>query len=185
MTDTVDHRPIAVVRTRLPYIDRRSLSQAWFSALHLASDVPGHAIPARRANDAAFQPRSARAPLSVAPQRAAAVSLRATRLTEPRGAASAGGSTPPRDAAAATKARAAFEKARSYPPFRTSLTVGVEGARIKLLLRRDGPTLHVIALCAAANVDLVRRALACADAHLRRNGESVRACVRVQAKTSA
>jgi hypothetical protein len=187
VTDSVDQRPIAVVRTRLPYIDRRSLSQAWFSALHLAAETRPNAIPARRAADAAYVPAAARlaVPLASAgvgeraPSRAGAPAR--SRPAESGDIAS----KRRRDTPAVAKRTAAFERARSYPPFRTSLTVGVGGARIKLLLRRDGPTLHVIALCAPANVELVQRALACADAHLRRSGESVRASVRVRAEPSA
>src|SRR5580700_7978450 len=43
-----DTEKIAVIATRLPYIDRRSLSEAWFSALHLASDGPSPLPESRR-----------------------------------------------------------------------------------------------------------------------------------------
>jgi hypothetical protein len=38
--------------------------------------------------------------------------------------------------------------------------------------------LHVIALCSEGHVELVRRALACADLHLRARGEKVSSSVR-------
>jgi hypothetical protein len=38
---TTATRSVAVVATRLPDIDRRALSQAWFSALHLAQPATG------------------------------------------------------------------------------------------------------------------------------------------------
>src|ERR1700686_5193165 len=37
---------IAVIRARLPYVDRRALSEAWFSALHLARE--GEPLARRR-----------------------------------------------------------------------------------------------------------------------------------------
>jgi len=38
VVNEIAQRSIAVVKMRLPYTDRRSLSQAWFSSLHLAED---------------------------------------------------------------------------------------------------------------------------------------------------
>lgn len=182
VTDTtIDNRSIAVVRTRLPYTDRRSLSQAWFSALHLAESGPVRGLPARRASDArAFSGRSERADSSPNATGRPSATFARGATEAALGRPSDGGAPRAHDVRRTRVSQSAgvtFESARSYPPFRTSLTIGVEGARIKLLLRREGPTLHVIALCAPGNVDLVRRALACADAYLRRNGESVRASV--------
>ena len=187
VTDSIDNRSIAVLRTRLPYTDRRSLSQAWFSALHLAQIGPARGFPARRASDPSFlapSSRSATAPNAEAapPARASRVSgTKVDRATAREGAAAAG----TRDVRSRFKDKAAFEQARSYPPFRTSLTVGVDGARIKLLVRREGSTLHVVALCAPQSAELVGRALACADTYLRRSGESVRASVRTVAQEPA
>lgn len=180
MTDPIDNRSIAVLRTRLPYTDRRALSQAWFSALHLAQIGPARGLPARRASDPSFVapvPRNTLAPSVV--QRSGPLAARAAVTKPERVAARDATPSGTRDVSAPPKEKAAFEQARSYPPFSTSLTVGVDGARIKLLVRREGSTLHVVALCAPQNADLVRRALACADSYLRRNGESVRACVQL------
>ena len=177
-----DARSIAVVRTRLPYIDRRALSQAWFSALHVASDGAARAGQRRPPPTAAMRSQTARAPF------AAALGVRATPAVVYSGMRRTGidrsgnnGDIATRRAQRARSSAAMSRKPedpRNYPPFQTSLSVGIEGARVALLLRREGSTLHVIALCAPANVELVRRALACADAHLRRSGESVRASVR-------
>jgi hypothetical protein len=78
----------------------------------------------------------------------------------------------------AVVARETFSRARSYAPFRTSLTFGVEGERVALLLRREGGTLHVVALCRPEIAELVRRALASADLHLRARGEAIRGSVK-------
>jgi len=168
-----DTGKISVIAARLPYTDRRALSEAWFSALHLASDG-AHAKPAeRRGGIAQNRPRDgARSPgqRSAAQRSAAPVRGRdgaglaredATRYARPR---------PP-------EAPDVFAHARSYPSFSTALTFGVAGERVALLLRREGPMLHVVALCRPAVADIVRRALAAADAALRTRGESIRATI--------
>jgi hypothetical protein len=66
---------------------------------------------------------------------------------------------------------------RSYPPRRTSLTVGLGRERVQLVLRREGAVLHVIAVCRPEVAALVRRALAAADAYVRGSGDTLRASV--------
>ena len=179
VTDSIDNRSIAVLRTRLPYTDRRSLSQAWFSALHLAQIGPARGLPARRASDPSFvAPGLRNASVPTVAQRPGPLTARSAAPKPERAALRDAAPGCTRDVRLRSKEKAAFEQARSYPPFSTSLTIGVDGARIKLLVRREGSTLHVVALCAPQNADLVRRALACADTYLRGNGESVRASVR-------
>lgn len=170
---------LTVIATRMPYIDRRSLSQAWFSALHLASDGAtspaardrrtglSAAVGARRTSAATAQavpPRHeaprARAPVAASSRIAAELVTRRTY-----------------DARVAAAARATYERARSYPPFRTSLTLETGGDRIHLLLRREGATLHVVALCRPEIAETVRRALACADVHVRLRGEAIASSV--------
>jgi hypothetical protein len=168
---------ISVIATRLPYIDRRSLSEAWFSALHLASDGPLPVkAPERRdlADGAAAAGRgSERRDANLAEAGVPVRASGAARAVKPVGDAR----TQSTFAARSARALSAANRARSYAPFRTSLTLGVEGERVALLLRREGATLHVVALCRPAVADLVRRALACADAHLRAGGEQIRARV--------
>ena len=169
---------IAVIETRLPYTDRRALSEAWFSALHLAHDAPSSLAGtpvARRA--------STSAPASHANVRAATAQSREAEprrercapAPAPRRTADAGLDAPARrvsDARPAGAVRASFERERSYPPFRTSLTLeGANGTRVHLIVRRVGPTLHVVALCPRAVEHLVRKALASADIHFRARGE--------------
>jgi hypothetical protein len=169
---------IAVIETRLPYTDRRALSEAWFSALHLSHETPHAGAAARHSAAAAVSigdPKQRRAP-----DRATHATTRrdpARGLTHAaRRAAFAGLDVPLRrstDVRAATSAAsAAFDRARSYPPFRTSLTLeGANGTRVHLIVRRVGATLHVVALCPPAVEHLVRRALASADLHFRACGE--------------
>jgi hypothetical protein len=65
-----------------------------------------------------------------------------------------------------------------YPPVRASFHLAVDGGRVQILVRRQGTVLHVIALCSERHVELVRRALVCADLHLRARGERVQSSVR-------
>jgi len=170
---------IAVLRTRLPYVDRRALSEAWFSALHLAAGESPHG--AGGAARGSVQPSNVAAPHLRAVTHLATdtasttVPRRTARSSDQRGVA-------PRPRTEATRSRsnaAAETRPRSYPAQRTSLTLAIDGSRVQLVLRREGPLLHVVALCRPDAAPLVRRALANADAHLRRTGESVRASVRV------
>ncbi len=189
MNRTVENRAIAVVRTRLPYTDRRSLSQAWFSALRLASDGPSPRVArgpcAAAAPLAAGRPR----PLSRGPEalRRPPPSVAAAFATGARAVpvAAFGGGVRIRSAEAPAERAANCPSARSYPPFRTSLTLGVAGDRVALLLRREGTTLHVVALCRPAVESTVRRALALAAAHVRLHGDSLRASVRTLPEDAA
>jgi hypothetical protein len=175
---------IAVLRTRLPYVDRRSLSEAWFSALHLASgEAPaGVRRTQRPPSSDALGSRFARLPATPAESASARPATAfARRYAATLRPSSAGGDALLRsiDAPDALPAvRRATIRARSYPARQTALTVGVDGSRVQLLLRRDGNVLHVIALCRSDVAPLVGRALARADAHLRVRGNAVRASLR-------
>lgn len=176
----IAERPFAVLRTRLPYIDRRALSQAWYGAMHAASDAPQPTPARRRTDNATGAARSDRRPAVSLPHGRAVSGLSRERLavSDRRTIAYAEFARTLFDRTALAARATAHERARSYPPFRTSLTLGIEGERVQLMLRREGTTLHVVAVCTRANAALVRRALACADAHLRARGENVRASVR-------
>jgi hypothetical protein len=170
---------IAVIETRLPYTDRRALSEAWFSALHLAHDFPAQSASAQRPG-AIFGRDPQTRSVSFARVAEQNVQRRAVENAfDPscRRRVRAEGETPLRrlsDARPGTARRAAFERARSYAPFRTSITIaGANGTRVHLIVRRVGPTLHVVALCPPAVEAIVRRALASADLHFRARGERV------------
>jgi hypothetical protein len=175
---------IAVLRTRLPYVDRRSLSEAWFSALHFAAgDAPDLAGRARRpaasgAPGARHSPVSATSGAGVPARPATALARRYAAAV--RSSVGCGDALPrPIDGPDALPAvRRATMRARTYPARQTTLTVGVDGSRVQLLLRRDGNVLHVIALCRSDVAEVVSRALARADAHLRVRGDALRASVR-------
>src|SRR6202790_2169605 len=171
---------IAVIRARLPYVDRRALSEAWFSALHLAREgeplarprrdiaPPGSALALRRRDIASpgtagsFHPWNSRRLVNcfVAP------------ASGQRSAQAPGSATSRRLAQAH-----ADEALRNHA--RASCSIALDGGgRVQILLRREGRVLHVLALCSTRHVELVRRALACADLHLRARGEKVCSSVR-------
>jgi hypothetical protein len=178
-----DTGKISVIAARLPYTDRRALSEAWFSALHLASDGVLHAQPPERRAGAAHRPRDlsrgpgAQSAAPPAPLQRPAAQRPAAPVRGRDGAALARDDAPRDVRPRSADTRDVFARARSYPSFRTALTFGVAGERVALLLRREGPTLHVVALCRPAVAGIVRRALAGADAALRIRGESIRATV--------
>lgn len=174
---------LTVIATRMPYIDRRSLSQAWFSTLHLASDGATRPAAPERRGSLPVTVAARRAPHESAP--AASPHRNAPRPRVPETTSSRVdaeiATRRTYDARMARAARATYERARSYPPFRTSLTLEAGGDRIHLLLRREGATLHVVALCRPEMAETVRRALACADVHVRMRGEAIASSVRVVA----
>jgi len=180
---TDESRTIAVVRTRLPYTDRRSLSQAWFSALHLTEKASApQPAGARRAPAAALVrdggrglPGANRATAGSGGSTAFEPHVRGAARALPRGA---GEWERAREIRARASGDAPPVPARRHAPLRTSLTVGVAGERVALLLRRDGATLHVIAVCRPAVESAVRHALALAAAQMREHGDSLRASVR-------
>jgi hypothetical protein len=173
---------IAVIRARIPYVDRRALSEAWFSALHLATAdrrperrVPRAAAPAPR-NTAVRPAAVAKTPPAshgsrpLPPRTGGAARIAWGREAHMRPNGRPGGAVVVPFPSRAVR----------YAPVRASFHVGLDGGRVQIIVRRDGPVLHVVAVCSARHVDLVRRALACADLHLRLRGETVRSMVRAR-----
>jgi hypothetical protein len=179
---------LTVFRTQLPYVDRRSLSEAWFSALHLAGDGPpagGRSASAAALGTLPSAAAAEHAGPAPAPYRAQGESAAASAASR-RYAAALRPGIPDADGAAGARVRAESAptpvagRVRRYVERSTSLTLGVEGSRVQLLLRREGPVLHVVALCRADVADAVRLALARASGQLRVAGDSLRASVRVR-----
>jgi hypothetical protein len=171
---------LTVFRARLPYVDRRSLSEAWMSALGLQREAPADARPVTpnprpdatsHANERARErtgPSAAFAPTSASRRYAAAVRPAIVPTSNSSGVIRSERRAP----------RPLAATVRSYPARRTSLVVGVDGMRVQLVLRREGSILHVVALCRSDVAQTVARALARADAFLRVRGDALRATVR-------
>lgn len=154
---------VAVIATQLARTDRRALSEAWYSALHLAREAP----PA--GNAAA---RAASAPLSVATlpprtQYAPPLSSRALRQAQDRRSRGTATATPtatverrlpPTDVTRRIeRAVAALGPRRPLP---AAHTVDIGGGRVRLLVHGDGRRTRIVALCSPALRDEVERALA-------------------------
>jgi hypothetical protein len=165
----------------MPYVDRRSLSEAWFSAFHpVSSEAPRCSKTDRAPAVASSAPKVRRTqdnqPRAIAGYPSAATTRRAAGRSRSE--------IVPIDWKKSVTSRSpslhshAVEMcSRSYPPRRTSLTVGLGRERVQLVLRREGAVLHVIAVCRPEVAALVRRALASADAYVRSSGDSLRASV--------
>jgi hypothetical protein len=169
---------VAVVATQLAQTDRRALSQAWYSALHLdRSDVRAAAAP-RRATYAV-------APGAQRP-RAASPSERVPAQASTHGAASN------RHAAHANRAAVPLERRRlptdatrrveraverivHAPHQRTSQTIAIDGGRVTLLVRSEPGATRIVALCSEPVRAGVERALAHARFVLAARGRAVHA----------
>ena len=152
---------VAVLATQLAQTDRRALSQAWYSALHLA-DRASSTTPARAAHSPRGRMRDsslARPAPSVPVPHAPPNGRPALRAALPR--------TP--SAAAQDRRHARTDLARSIErglARRTprsgaaSFAIRTGGGRIHLVVRADGGRTRVVAVCATALRERVERALA-------------------------
>jgi hypothetical protein len=149
---------ISVLSAPLAAIDRRSLSQAWYSALHLARDASlPKGAPARRA-DARPAPASVRASGVASSVRAGAAP--ASSKASHRAPARAGAvleRRAPRLQLARRIERTLFERASSAA--RTTFAVGEGAGRVVVALHVGGGRVRLVALCSPALRRTVTRAL--------------------------
>lgn len=157
---------VAVVATQLADTDRRALSQAWYSALHLADHVP----------------RTHHAPLAAPPRSSPCANAGAAfsgsgalpdaRVAGDAQPSRAGARTPVRREDSAETAERRMPKselarrierglAQRAPRERAaSFTVPAADGRVQLVVRCDGTRTRVVAVCAPALRERVERALA-------------------------
>ncbi len=149
---------ISILSAPLAAIDRRSLSQAWYSALHLAREgSPAKGATSRRA---AARPVPASRPAS-----GVAASVRASDATTSskavhRAPARAGAALErrvPRLPLARRIERALFERTSSAA--RTTFAVGEGTGRVVIALHVSGGRVRLIALCLPGMRRTVARAL--------------------------
>jgi len=152
---------VAVVATQLAQTDRRALSEAWYSALHLTRDeapararavrvtapAPGHAA-------AAHEP----APHGVAQRAGAATSARPQRAAGARGGPAHERRRPVTETVRRIERAVAALTVRPNLP--AAQTVDLAGGRVRLLVRSDGRTTRIIAVCSRPLREQVERALA-------------------------
>ncbi len=159
---TTATRSVAVVATRLPDIDRRALSQAWYSALHLPASPGGGASPIRFTASstlagAAHASRPAQTPALSACSSAPTPKTRAVPAAPGPGIVERRG--PAGDLARRIE-RAILRHSGSRPLQAATISVSAGDGRVALLVRTDGATTRIVALCAPHLRDRVDRALA-------------------------
>jgi hypothetical protein len=163
---------LAIVSTPLPLVDRRALSQAWYSALHLAAAAPTAERPRQPAADAVLE----RAPVARDPVRRkgappSGVARPPANLNSrrPNGVPieRRGGTVP-----LARKVVRAFEK-RLPVTIPAGVVLRTESGRVHVIVRRDGTRLRLVALCASPLRDRVARALAQARYSLAARGVEI------------
>ena len=159
MTATQRQLGISVLAAPLAAIDRRSLSQAWYSALHLAHSSPlpaGSALPAPE-KPAASSPLQLRR--DAAPRRA--VPLAPVRPGAPRRPPAVAGAACERRAPRSPLARG-IERAmldRSAASGRSAFAIKTGETRVVVVLHARGNRVRLVALCAPASRRAVARAL--------------------------
>jgi hypothetical protein len=178
---------IAVIRARLPYVDRRALSEAWYAVLHVCERMPS--VPMKSAKHDGTT-AVARAPRTVREARAANDAAPATavsRSTQAKKPAPDFGAVPQRRATTARKAGGAPPGCdRPAPRFigeSAAFTVSFGEARVRIIARSDGARIHLTAVCSSRHADVVRRALAHASLGLRSYGAVVDTAVRCEVET--
>jgi hypothetical protein len=172
-------RSVAVVATQLPLIDRRALSQAWFSALHVAQSS-GAVVPRGRALSAPAPERASAPRRSPSGQQVMAPGNPRGRGPAPAHGRSAG----PPNAAAVERRSASGELARRIeraivrqwprmPARLATIAIDAGEGRVQLLIRTDGAATRIVALCAPHVRERVDRALAHARFALAASGVRV------------
>jgi hypothetical protein len=170
-TDRID-----VLTTQLAETDRRALSQAWYSALHLAERTPHAAsssVARRAVMPAPAAPRAtpSRAPLPVARAGARAVAAVAGETRRLR--ATVGPGLERRVPKTALARRVEGVLARRPPGAFVSFVLRNGDGCVRLVVRSDGARTRVFAICAPALRERVERALA--QARFALAGRGVRA----------
>ncbi|HXM06288.1 MAG TPA: hypothetical protein VN936_02430 [Candidatus Acidoferrum sp.] len=165
---------VSVLAAPLAAIDPRALSQAWYSALHLARERPTQ-TPQSRATSG--EPQR----LGAAPAKTEVASREPHRAMQPcrarAGSAARGVTGEP----LAHRARATFTRRielaparRSGPSGRAAFVVVDGSKRALIVLQTRGATTHVVAICAPAHRQAVAFALSQVRAALAARGLAFR-----------
>jgi hypothetical protein len=168
---------VAVVATQLAQTDRRALSEAWYSALHLDRGESHPPSTPRRATNAVATrvraPRVASTPDHVPRASMPATSSRAHESNAKPAPVSLERRRLPTDAA--RRVERAVERIVHAPHQRTSQTIAIDGGRVTLLVRSEPGATRIVALCSEPARARVERALAHARFALAARGRAVHA----------
>ena len=152
---------VAVIATQLAQTDRRALSEAWYSALHLAAGEvpPKKSAPKREGTTRVVLAEKNGAPAHSASRRAAAVPhARATSSGDARVEVRDERRRPVSETARRIERAVAALTARRPVP--AAHTIDVDGGRVRLLVHNDGHATRIVALCSGPLREQVERALA-------------------------
>lgn len=154
---------VAVLATHLAETDRRTLSQAWYDALHLAGPQPQRtaSAPSRTGGFVPPSTVTAREETGARTSNGGATTLAVRSHHAP---CRAGGFAPERRAPKSELARriehALARRAGCTPSVPASFAVNAAGGRVKILVRSEGERMRVVAVCAPPLRERVERALA-------------------------
>ncbi len=156
---------VAVLATELPATDRRALSQAWYSALHLAERAPrARSAPLTAAASARTNGATG---MQAAPRRAASVRGDANahrhagvQRDDPAHRGSPALAAERRAPKSELARRLERELAQRPRGASASFAVAAAGGRVRILVRSDGARTRVVAVCAPPLRERVERALA-------------------------
>ena len=172
-----EHVNLTVLSVPIAAIDRRALSQAWYSALRLAGrkHSAGEA-GVRPHGDAAHTLRHTKCERITPPMAERSARAQTARTVTARGAdaAAAAGDRRAVRSELARRIERAFFEARS-PVKRASFAVGEGSARVHVMLARRGERLRLVAICAERVRPAVARALAQARFALAARGIAIEA----------
>ena len=154
---------VAVIATDIAQTDRRALSEAWYSALHLADSAIAAPSPCAAAKSSFATTVTARPRY----ESAKALSARAEGpQARSRGTAAITPSATIDRRQPATESSRRIERAvatlSARRPVPAAHTIDVDGGRVRLLVHTDGRRTRILAVCNSPQRDVVERALASA-----------------------
>jgi hypothetical protein len=162
---TTERLEVSILAAPLAAIDRRALSQAWYSALHLDRKQTRPAGQTAQRSHAgatiALQMRQPAKHPSMDPN----IELRKTKRSAPRPAQT----QPVPNVVRTARLRATFPLSRRIertffrpegPVRRATFSLGPGGARVHIILQSNAGTVTLVALCRPEMRELVARALA-------------------------
>lgn len=154
---------VSILSAPLAALDRRALSQAWFSALHLAREsvhpaasepsVPPRSAPAIKSTDSETERPHARSTSDGPPSTA-----RESDSKRPAHMSAAADRRASRSPLARRIERTFLDPRANVK--RATFSVGEEGVRVHVVLQSRGERVHLVALCAPRVRDTVVQALA-------------------------
>jgi hypothetical protein len=150
---------VSILSAPLAAIDRRALSQAWYSALHLARDSSRPHTRSHEGNAQNEEERAADAREGTARRRNRALLALVPHAPRTRMSLSAAAEG---DRRARSSLGRKIEKMVAHPlrvQRRATFTIDGTSARVHVILRTSGDLVHVVAICSPALRVRVSRAL--------------------------